>query len=56
MAKYKIGDTVQYNSFGTIVQIVVDNVVDIGDGNPMYEDAEGNVIFENAILVLKKQI
>ena len=50
MARYKIGDIVQYNSFGTIVQMVVDNVVDIGDGNPMYEDAVGNVIFEDAII------
>lgn len=48
--KHKIGDTVYYNSFGKIKSFVITNIVDVGDGNPFYEDNDGSGVFEKALL------
>ena len=48
--KYNVGATIYYNSFGETKSMVVANVVDIGDGNPMYEDADGSAVFEKDIV------
>ena len=51
--KYNVGATIYYNSFGTIKSMVVANVVDTGDGNPMYEDADGSSVFEKDLVEQK---
>ena len=48
--KYKVGDTVFYNSFGKIKEMLIETVTDIGDGDPMYEDKEGSAVFESDLL------
>ena len=51
--KYNIGDTIYFNSFGKVKSMVVANIVDDGDGNPMYEDSEGNAVFEKCVIEQK---
>ena len=51
--KYEIGDTIYYNSFGKIESMVVANIVNNGDGNPMYEDVDGNGVFEKELIEQK---
>ena len=51
--KFKIGDTVYYKSFGETKSMIIDTVVDNGDGNPMYEDVKGSCIFEKDIIEQK---
>ena len=48
-SKYKVGDTVYYNSFGRFVSFVIANIVEDGTDNPMYEDKDGNSVFQNDI-------
>lgn len=48
--KYNVGDTIHYNSFGEIKSMIVANVFDIYDGNPIYEDADGSAVFEKEII------
>lgn len=50
MTKYKVDDIIRYNSFGTIKEMIVDNVIDTNDGNPMYEDKQGNAVFESDVI------
>ena len=50
IAKYKVGDTIYYDSFGEVKSIVVANVVTDSTDNPMYEDKEGNAVFEKDII------
>ena len=52
-AKYKIGDTIYYNSFGRLVSFVIANIVEDGTDNPMYEDKDGNSVFQNDIVEQK---
>ena len=49
-AKYKVGDTVYYDSFGRLVSFVIANIVEDGTDNPMYEDKDGNSVFQNDIV------
>ena len=49
--KYNVGATIYYNSFSGIKSMVVANVIDTGDGNPMYEDADGNDVFEKDLIL-----
>ena len=51
--KYKIGDSIYYNSFDKIKSMVVANVVTDSTDNPMYEDKEGNAVFEKDIIEQK---
>lgn len=51
--KHKIGDTVYYDSFGRLVSFVIANIVEDGTDNPMYEDKEGNAIFEKDLIEQK---
>lgn len=48
--KHKIGDTIYYSSFGEVESMVVSNVVMDGTDNPMYEDKEGNAVFEKDLI------
>jgi hypothetical protein len=48
--KHKVGDTVYYDSFGRLVSFVIANIVEDGTDNPMYEDKEGNAIFEKDLI------
>jgi len=50
VAKYKVGDTVYYDSFGRLVSFVIANIVEDGTDNPMYEDKDGNSVFQNDIV------
>ena len=52
-AKYKVGDTIYYSSFGRIVSFVIANIVEDGTDNPMYEDKDGNSVFEKDIIKQK---
>lgn len=56
MAKYKVGDTIIFNSFGKYKKMVIDNVIDEGDGNPLYEDEYGNGVFESDIILGKMNV
>jgi len=49
-AKYKVGDTIYYDSFGRLVSFVIANIVEDGTDNPMYEDKDGNSVFQNDIV------
>ena len=49
-SKYKVGDTIYYNSFGRFVSFVIANIVEDGTDNPMYEDKDGNSVFQNDIV------
>lgn len=49
-AKYKVGDTVYYDSFGRLVSFVIANIVEDGTDNPIYEDKDGNSVFQNDIV------
>jgi len=42
MTKYKIGDTIIFNSFGKAKKMIINNVIDTNDGNPLYEDEYGS--------------
>ena len=48
--KHRVGDTIYYNSFGELKSMIVANVVTDSTDNPMYEDKEGNAVFEKAII------
>ena len=48
--KFKVGDTIYYNSFGEVKSMLVANVVTDSTDNPMYEDKEGNAVFEKDII------
>ena len=52
-AKYKVGDTIYYNSFGRLVSFVIANIIEDGTDNPMYEDKDGNSVFQNDIVEQK---
>ena len=52
-AKYKVGDTIYYNSFGKLVSFVIANIIEDGTDNPMYEDKDGNSVFQNDIVERK---
>ena len=52
-AKYKVGDTIYYDSFGRLVSFVIANIVEDGTDNPMYEDKDGNSVFQNDIVEQK---
>ena len=51
--KHKIGDTIYYNSFGEVKSMVVSDVVMDGTDNPMYEDKDGNAVFEKDLIEQK---
>lgn len=51
--KYNVGATIYYNSFGTTKSMVVANVVDTDNGNPMYEDTDGHAVFEKDLIELE---
>ena len=48
--KHKIGDTIYYNSFGEVKSMVVSDVAIDGTDNPMYEDKDGNAVFEKDLI------
>ena len=48
--KHKVGDTIYYNSFGELKSMIIANVVTDSTDNPMYEDKEGNAVFEKDII------
>ena len=52
-ARYKVGDTIYYDSFGRLVSFVIANIVEDGTDNPMYEDKDGNSVFQNDIVEQK---
>ena len=49
-ARYKVGDTIYYDSFGRLVSFTIANIVEDGTDNPMYEDKDGNSVFQNDIV------
>ena len=51
--KYKVGDTIYYNSFGEVKSMIVANVVTDNTDNPMYEDENGNAVFEKDLIEQK---
>lgn len=53
MARYKIGDTIIFNSFGKYKKMKIDNVIDTNDGNPLYEDEYGSGVFEKDVILGK---
>jgi hypothetical protein len=53
VAKYKVGDTIYYNSFGELKSMIVANVTTGGTDNPMYEDENGNAVFEKDLVEQK---
>lgn len=53
MTRYKIGDTIIFNSFGKAKKMIIDNVIDTSDGNPLYEDEYGSGVFESDIILGK---
>lgn len=53
VAKYKVGDTIYYSSFGRLVSFVIANIVEDGTDNPMYEDKDGNSVFEKDLVEQK---
>lgn len=52
-ARYKVGDIIYYNSFGRLVSFTIANIVEDGTDNPMYEDEDGNSVFQNDIVKQK---
>ena len=48
--KHKVGDTIYYNSFGDVKSMIITNVVTDSTDNPMYEDENGNIVFEEDII------
>lgn len=48
--KHKVGDTIYYNSFGEVKSMIVANVVTDSTDNPMYEDENGNAVFEKDLI------
>lgn len=48
--KFKVGDTIYYNSFGKVKSMIVSNVITDGTDNPMYEDANGDAVFEKDLV------
>ena len=52
-ARYKVGDTIYYDSFGRLVSFVIANIVENGTDDPMYEDKDGNSVFQNDIIEQK---
>ncbi len=48
--KYKVGDTIYYNSFGEVKRLIVTNVVTDSTDNPMYEDENGSTVFEKDLI------
>ena len=48
--KHKVGDTIYYNSFGDVKSMVVADVVTDGTDNPMYEDENGDSVFEEDLI------
>ena len=53
MVKYKIGDIIIFNSFGKFKKMIIDNVIDTNDGNPLYEDEYGSGVFEKDVILGK---
>jgi hypothetical protein len=51
--KHKVGDTIYYNSFGELKSMIVANVTTGGTDNPMYEDENGNAVFEKDLVEQK---
>jgi hypothetical protein len=51
--KHKVGDTIYYNSFGELKSMIVANVTTGGTDNPMYEDENGNAVFEKDLVERK---
>ena len=51
--KYKVGDTIYYNSFGEVKSMIVANVVVIDDDDSMYEDENGGAVFEKDLIEQK---
>lgn len=49
-SKHKIGDTIYYNSFGKVRSMIVANVVTDDTDNPMYEDENGDAVFEKDLV------
>ena len=48
--KHKVGDTIYYNSFGDVKSMIVANVTTDSTDNPMYEDENGNIVFEEDLI------
>ena len=48
--KRKIGDTIYYNSFGKVKSMVVADIIIDSTDNPMYEDENGNAVFEKDLI------
>lgn len=51
--KFKVGDTIYYNSFGEVKSMIVANIITDSTDNPMYEDKEGNAVLEKDIIEQK---
>lgn len=49
--KYKVGDRIYFKSFGKVDSMIVANITDICDDNPMYEDSKGNAVFEKDLVI-----
>lgn len=56
MGKYNVGDTIIFNSFGRFKKMIIDNVIDMSDGNTLYEDEYGSGVFESDIILGKKNV
>lgn len=52
-ARYKVGDTIYYNSFGEVKSMIVANITTDSTNNPMYEDENGNAVFEEDLIEQK---
>lgn len=48
--KHKVGDTIYYNSFGDVKSMIITNVTTDSTDNPMYEDENGNIVFEEDLI------
>lgn len=48
--KFNVGDKVFYKSFGKVRSMIVADIIDANDGNPMYESEDGNAVFESEII------
>ena len=51
--KPKVGDTIYYNSFGEVKSMIVANITTDSTNNPMYEDENGNAVFEEDLIEQK---
>lgn len=49
--KYKVGDRIYFKSFSKVDSMIVANITDICDDNPMYEDSKGNAVFEKDLVI-----